>query len=1356
MNLAIGCKVIRNTFVSEEDLGEKTKSGLPHYSFLPDLIGSLQPRLVASDVILNDVKKIAFAWLVLLLSSCFTLAIPQHKIEALDPAAAKAIVAQGGHLIADYGGYQLYGLATLSNIPENAEVRDNYNLILLNATNLDTSQTSIQALRTPEASFGGKRLHLIHFAGPPQPAWRKSLVNAGVQIVSYIPQNAYLVYGDSSSIARLHSLATTNDYIQWEGSYLDTYKIHPRALQSKNDQFAIQLIADTNANTATLKLIDQLRLAPRQPEYRVLNYVNVIARLPATGLAQIAARPDVISIQPRFPPKKLDERQDQIIAGALTGNTPSSAGYLTWLNAVGFTQQQFDDSGFAVDISDSGIDNGTTSPNHFGLYENGETSSASRVIYNRLEGSANSGSTLEGCDGHGNINAHIAMGFDDGDGFPFADGAGYHYGLGVCPFVRVGSSVVFDPDNWTNPNYTTLMTQAYDDGARVSNNSWGDSDSDGTYNMDSQEYDSLVRDAEPSVDGNQEMNIIFAAGNDGTNNARSISAPATAKNVITVGAAQNVQPFGGEDGCDTPDSQADNANAVLDFSSRGPCDDGRHKPDLVAPGSHITGGAPQAADPAPDGTASPCFFNDASGVCGGIDGNLFYPNNQQFYTASTGTSHSTPAVTGACALVRQYFINNDLTPPSPAMTKAYLMNSARYMTGALANDTLWSETQGMGELNLGMAFDGVSRVLRDEVASDMFTASGQVRVYTGAIANSSIPFRVTVAWTDAPGNTTGHAYNNDLDLLVTVGANTYKGNVFSKSRSVTGGTADAVDNVESVFLPAGVSGNFSVMINATSINSLGVPNGGGDVNQDFALVIYNAGTVSVADTVTPNILSPANGLVTNSPTLNITGTGIPGAVLDIYDGSNLVAQTKVNNSGVFNVPVKLGAGTHSLTATETYDGVTGAASSPVVVTLNLIPTFVLQPQDETNFLKGTVIFTAQAIGAAPLHYSWQKNGVKIPGATSSNLTLANLNANSAATYQATVMNSYGEASSSPATLTLTANPFTNLSGAYYGLFAESNAQFDSSGSIVLQLTSLGKFTARILNAGGSYSLTGLLSINGQTVNTISRGAHQAPLIVNMNLDLTDGTDQILGTVSGSNWTASLQADRATFSVANPFTNRGPFTVLLQSGSDGAQSPGGDGYGRAAASVAGMISMHGVLSDNTAVASAAVSISKFGQWPLYIPLYGKLGSLIGWIDFTNNPTLAGSATWFRTNTYGKYYRAGFTNSLSIIGSPFLPGNARHAVLGLTNLQVTLSGADLAAPISNNVVLENSGKLASDGEGISRLSLTINPATGFITGSFLDPVTQLLTPIKGAVFQEQTNAGGFFLGTTESGTFTLQAP
>ena len=76
-----------------------------------------------------------------------------------------------------------------------------------------------------------------------------------------------------------------------------------------------------------------------------------------------------------------------------------------------------------------------------------------------------------------------------------------------------------------------------------------------------------------------------------------------------------------------------------------------------------------------------------------------------------------------------------------------------------------------------------------------------------------------------------------------------------------------------------------------------------------------------------------------------------------------------------------------------------------------------------------------------MRYTWLKNGTIISEATASNLTLANLTANSAADYQLIVANSYGKATSDVAALTLTANPF--VAGTFYGLFMETNAQFEA-------------------------------------------------------------------------------------------------------------------------------------------------------------------------------------------------------------------------------------------------------------------------------------------------------------------------
>lgn len=834
------------------------------------------------------------------------LAVPAgaetRKVRVSDARAAQELIQRGGKLVADYGSFQLIqtdaALAELGSDPTAAEP----DAIELNAVCINTRSVPRRTVAAAAPAFQGRKLHLVQFAGPIKPSWRAALEESGAQILTYLPQNAYLIYANAGALAQIQSWAAISKTLQWEGEFANDYKLQPGArLTDANgfpeppasDTFAIQLVADPAANPNTLALIDQLKLEPVKREFRVLQYLNLIVRLPAERLPEVAAQPDVVSIQPYVDPEKRDERQAQILAGNLTGAGPSAPGYLAWLASKGFTQEQFTASGFVVDVTDSGIDNGATQPGHFGLYREGDPGNPSRVAYNRVEGSPHVGSTTEGRDGHGNLNAHIIAGYNNyAGGFPHADPQGFRYGLGICPFVKVGASVVFDPDLFTNPDYADLQSKAYQDGARISANSWGMTNN--TYTVDAQAFDALVRDAQPdgaavSEPGNQEMVIVFAAGNRGTG-FNTVGAPGTAKNVITVGASENVRSLNlanggnsamGSDGCGYNDASADGAFDLAVFSSRGPCSDGRQKPDLVAPGTHITGGvAQQIVNPNGNGFALTSF--KASSICalngGGFIGSAynFFPLGQQFYTVASGTSHATPAVAGAAALLRQDFINHQLPAPSPAMTKAFLMNSARYLTGAGANDPLWSPGQGMGQVNLGRALDGVDRVLRDQLPEDLFTASGQTRVFTGRISDTNQPLRVTLAWTDAPGSTVGNAFNNDLDLTVTIGGLTYMGNTFSGAFSMPGGRGDARNNVESVLLPPGLAGDVVVTVTAVNINSDGVPNVGTSLDQDFALVLYNvlATSVPVISTASAEVVAescfPVNGAADDGETVSLS------------------------------------------------------------------------------------------------------------------------------------------------------------------------------------------------------------------------------------------------------------------------------------------------------------------------------------------------------------------------------------------------------------------------------------------------------------------------------------------------------
>ena len=952
----------------------------------------------------------------------------RHKIHVQDLQLADQLVAQGAHVIADYGTYRLLetntALAQSLTPGVQAEIHDDNNLILLNAGALDTTSSEIRARRSTRSvksvarnGVAARAMRLVQFVGPVQPEWYSALEKTGAQIVTYIPNNAYLVYGEAGAIDRVQDWAARTAYVQWDGDYRDEYKYdavalkaasalsekeekqkagakklssaaggkQPQGSQNLPEYVQVQLVADVAQNKLTK---DSIKTSVGDTgvirEYAISKYLNITVRLPTGLLAEVFAKRlansrDVVTVERYLIPTKQDERQDQIIAGNLTGNTPNPGDYLAYLASKGLTQAQFTASNFAINVSDSGIDNATTSPNHFALYTGGSFANSSRVIYNRLEGTPNAGSTLAGCDGHGNLNTHIIGGFVptgtvSGVNFgigPHADASGFRYGLGVAPFVKVGSSVVFDPGIFTNPNFANLESRAYQDGARISSNSWGSSLN--SYTTDSQAYDFLVRDAQPATSvnptaGNQEMVIVFAAGNQGSG-ANTVGSPATGKNVITAGASENVHAFGAADGCGTADTGADKLNDIIGFSSRGPTSDGRIKPDLMAPGTHVSGGVAQASQVAPAGTGTgaqlACF--NANGVCAGPGTSNFWPLAQQYYTASSGTSHSTPAIAGAAALVRQQFINASMNPASPAMTKAVLMNGAKYMTGTGANDNLYSNNQGMGLVNFNNFFDHfvTPTVFHDQVAGETFTATGQTRVFTGTVADNTKPFRVTLAYTDAPGATSGNAFNNNLDLTVTVGGNTYKGNVFTGANSVTGGVADTRNNAEGVYLLAGVTGPYVVTVTATNINSDGVPNSGGALDQDFALVIYNANQAllpviaATGSMLTAESCMPANSavdpgeMVTVSLSVQNFGTANTTAATTgtLQATGGVTAPSAAQNYGVLTA----GGAAVSRSFTFTVDSL-AACGSTVTASLQL--------QDGASNL-GTVTYTFQvgALGA---------------------------------------------------------------------------------------------------------------------------------------------------------------------------------------------------------------------------------------------------------------------------------------------------------------------------------------------------------------------------------------------------------
>jgi subtilisin family serine protease len=730
--------------------------------------------------------------------------------------ASRALADPRVDVVASYRGFVLASappaaagqLRAAGGVP-----RDDMQRVALQGRSVDP----VRAQRRAPARDG---LLVVQFVGPVKDEWIARLRASGARIVSYMAQNAYLVH------ARAADLRRRGAEVRAMFALGAADKIAPEVADSGTAAAQVQTLSGDDGAAARARL-----RGPRtRPALRVGPYVTEFVRVPRATLDALAADAGVVSIEPDGVLRAEDESQDQVLAGNVAGAIgPIAPGYLAWLRGrLPNAPSAFD---FVVDVSDSGLDDGATS---------GPTvhpDLAGRVAYSDafMDGSDANG---KDCSGHGSLNAGIVGGFNDTQGSStHEDANGYQYGLGVAPFVRIGSSKVLDScgDNSPVGSFNDVAANAYSKGARITNNSWGFNDPNlaGAYTAVSQAYDAFVRDAQPAVPGNQEMVEIKSAGNAGNSGNQTISPPGTAKNLITVGATENVRAFGGPDRSGIQDSAADNITERIGFSGKGPTDDGRLKPDVMAPGTHVASTRSQASG----------YLNN------GISGTDASANPfNAFYTASSGTSHSAPAVSGAAALIRFYFSTRaaGAFTPSPAMTKALLVSGAR---DQLIEGSAPNNAQGYGFVNLNETLSDAGRYFSDQ--AQRLDNSGEVATRTLTIPDTGAPAKITLAWTDPPGPTTGNAWVNDLDLEVEAGGQLYRGNNIAGSATVAGGSPDVRNNIEKVILPPGLPSPITVRVRATNIAGDGVPGAGDGTDQDFALATANV-------SAPPVVLAPAS------------------------------------------------------------------------------------------------------------------------------------------------------------------------------------------------------------------------------------------------------------------------------------------------------------------------------------------------------------------------------------------------------------------------------------------------------------------------------------------------------------------
>jgi len=593
-------------------------------------------------------------------------------------------------------------------------------------------------------------VYLVQFSGPVQERWVDELWKAGATVYSYIPYHSYTVRMDEKTKAKVQAMSQ----VAWIGTYHPAYKVVESRLFNTTGQGSVVMMlypdADLEAAAAKVQALGGVL------KEKTASYIAKVIRadLDLSRVVALANLPEVMALHSWSGPPKFNNNNDQwvIQQGRLATAPPDTS--LTYrpvwrrgIQGQGQLTGQHD-SGISFNV---GTGHCAFRDPSVPITAAGDFPTHRKVVAYKVYGI----NAFGDCGiYHGSHTCGTTAGNDT-----IANGIGPNMTDGMAKDARISFTDIADASCIIRL-YTDLTT-LYDTVARANSagpikqhsGSWGSPDTGGPY---------LTMDA--TTDAwhwlNKLVVPIFSAGNIGVaDDDSTMNHPALAKNVIAVGSTGNGTV----------------SHGFYTWSSRGPTQDGRIKPTVMAPGA--------------------LFSADGSTACS--DQGL------------GGTSMSCPSVNGALVMVRQYFQDGWYPLGKPRTANSLDPSAAlmRAMAVCSADSNIFTYVPpnyntGFGRIDLDsvLYFDTLGTDARKLAVVDNRIGywTGWACRYIVNVADSTLPLRVTLAWVDtAAAPDANPTLVNDLDLeLVDPYSVTYRGNQMSGWRSTPNPSVWDTVNVE--------------------------------------------------------------------------------------------------------------------------------------------------------------------------------------------------------------------------------------------------------------------------------------------------------------------------------------------------------------------------------------------------------------------------------------------------------------------------------------------------------------------------------------------------------------------------------